>query len=69
MVLEYQRLCGLKGQAQREEPQGRWATARTAVLLHQVRREAARADVRWIEQRLQTLSGRRQLRHALEHAA
>ena len=69
MVLEYQRLRGLKGQAKREEPQGGWATARTAVLLQQVRREAARADVRWIEQRLQTPSGRRQLRQALKHAA
>lgn len=69
MVLEYQRLRGLKGQAQREEPQGGWATARTAVLLQQVRREAARADVRWIEQRLQTPSGRRLLRQALKHAA
>jgi hypothetical protein len=69
MVLEYQRLRGLKGQAQREEPQDGWATARTAVLLQQVRREAVRADLRWMEQRLQTVSGRRQIRKALQRAA
>jgi hypothetical protein len=69
MALEYQRLRGLKGQAQAEEPRGGWATARTAVLLREVRREAARADVRWIGQRLRTRSGRRLLRRALERAA
>ena len=69
MVLEYQRLRGLKGQAATEEPQAGWATARTAVLLQEVRREALRADLRWIGARLETRSGRRQLRQALERAA
>jgi hypothetical protein len=69
MVLEYQRLRGLRGQAKREEPQGGWETARTSVLLQQVRREAVRADLRWIEERLATPSGRRQLRKALQRAA
>jgi hypothetical protein len=69
LVLEYQRLRGLKGQAKREEPQGGWQTARTAVLLQQLRREALRADLRWIEQRLATPRGRRQLRQALQRAA
>lgn len=68
MVLEYQRLRGLKGQAKAEEPRGGWATARTATLLQQVRREATRAAVRWIGQRLRTRSGRRQLRKALQRA-
>ena len=66
MVLEYQRLRGLKGQAPTEEPHGGWATARTAVLLKEVRREAVRADLRWISARLDTRSGRRQLRKALQ---
>jgi hypothetical protein len=69
LVLEYQRLRGLRGEAKREEPQGGWETARTAVLLQQVRREAQRADVRWLEQRLRTPSGRRQIRKALKQAA
>lgn len=69
MAREYQRLRGLKGQAKREEPKGGWATARTAVLVQQVRREAVRADLRWIEKRLQTVSGRRQIRNALRRAA
>jgi Transposase DDE domain len=69
MVLEYQRLRGLRGEAKREEPQGGWETARTAVLLQQVRREAVRADVRWIGERLKTRSGRRLLRRALQRAA
>jgi hypothetical protein len=69
MVLEYQRLRGLKGQAKAEEPRGGWTTARTAVLLQEVRREAVRAEVRWIGQRLRTRSGRRQLRKALQRAA
>lgn len=69
MVLEYQRLRGLKGEAKAEEPRGGWATARTAVLLQEVRREAARADVRWLGERLRTRSGRRQLRKALQRAA
>jgi hypothetical protein len=68
MVLEYQRLRGLKGQAPTEEPRGGWATARTAVLLKEVRREAVRADLRWIGERLNTRSGRRQLRKALQRA-
>ena len=69
LVLEYQRLRGLKGQAKAEESQGGWSAARTAVLLRQVRREATRADVRWIAARLQTQHGRRLLRRALQHAA
>src|SRR5207253_164914 len=69
LVLEYQRLRGLKGQAKSEEPRGGWACARTAALLRQVQREAARADVRWIDQRLKTRSGRRLLHRALQRAA
>jgi len=69
MVLEYQRFRGLKGQAKAEEPRGGWATARTAALLQQVRREAQRADIHWIGARLQTRKGRRQLRQALQRAA
>jgi hypothetical protein len=69
MALEYQRLRGLKGQAQSEEPQAGWETARTAVMLKEVRREAMGADLRWIGERLHTRSGRRQLRQALERAA
>ena len=65
MVLEHQRLSGLAGQAVGDEPRGGWTTARTAALLEQVRREAHRADLRWIEQRLKTRSGRRLLRKAL----
>jgi hypothetical protein len=69
MVLEYQRLRGLQGRAHREEPRGGWQTARTAVLLQQVQREAQRADLRWIERRLETPGGRRLLRKALQRAA
>jgi hypothetical protein len=65
LVLEYQRWRGLRGQAKREEPRGGWSSARTATLLKQVRQEATATDVRWIEQRLKTVSGRRQLRQAL----
>jgi IS4 transposase len=68
MTLEYQRLRGLKGQAPADEPASGWATARTAVLLEQVRREASRADLRWIGQRLKTQSGRRLLQQALRQA-
>jgi hypothetical protein len=69
LALEYQRLRGLRGEAAAEEPAGGWQTARTAVLLQQVRREAQRADVRWMQQRLRTRSGRRQLHRALARAA
>jgi Transposase DDE domain len=69
MVLEYQRLRGLKGEAKSEEPHGGWETARTAVLLQQVRREAVRCDLHWIGERLKTRSGRRLLRQALQRAA
>jgi hypothetical protein len=70
MVLEYQRLHGLQGRAAAaDEPSGGWATARTAALLQQVQRQATRADLRWIGQRLRTPSGRRQLRRALKRAA
>ena len=65
MVLEYQRLRGLLGRAGQDEPRGGWTVARTAALLAQVRREAQQADLRWIEQRLKTRSGRRLLRQAL----
>jgi hypothetical protein len=65
MVLEYQRLRGLANRAVGDEPSGGWTTARTAALLAQVRREAHQADLRWIEQRLKTCSGRRLLRKAL----
>lgn len=69
LVLEYQRLRGLQGKAKREEPREGWAEARTAALLRQVRREAQRADVRWIEERLETPTGRKTLRQALKRAA
>ena len=69
LALEYQRLRGLKGQAEAEAPRGGWAKARTTVLLQQVRREAVRADVRWIGQRLRSRSGRHRLRQALRRAA
>jgi hypothetical protein len=65
MVLEYQRLRGLLGRAGQDEPPCGWAQARTAALLRQVRREAHLADLRWIEQRLKTPSGRRLVRQAL----
>jgi hypothetical protein len=65
LVLEYQRWRGLRGQTTGAEPRGGWTSARTAVLLAQVRQEATVADVHWIEQRLKTGSGRRQLRQAL----
>jgi DDE family transposase len=69
LVLEYQRLRGLKGAVPGEGPRGGWPTARTSALLAQVRGEAVRADVRWVAQRLATRSGRRQLRKALQRAA
>jgi hypothetical protein len=69
LVLEYQRLRGLQGKAEREEPRGGWPAARTATLLRQVHREAVRADLRWVERRLETPGGRRQLRKALQRAA
>ena len=65
MVLEYERWRGLQSQAQGPEPRGGWASARTAALLEHVRREATEADLRWVEQRLRTRSGRQQLRQAL----
>jgi hypothetical protein len=68
LVLEYQRWRGLRGKAKSQEPRGGWTTARTSTLLEQVRREATAADVRWIGQRLETRSGRRQLRQALQRA-
>jgi hypothetical protein len=69
LVREYQRLRGLQGQAKREEPRGGWSAARMAPLLQRVHREAVRADLRRIERRLETSSGRRQLRKALQRAA
>ena len=68
LVLEYQRWRGLRGQAAGPEPRGGWTSARTAALREQVRQEATLADVRWIDQRLRTRSGRRQLRLALRRA-
>lgn len=69
LTLEYQRLRGLQGEVAGPMPQGGWQTARTAVLLAQVRREAVRADVRWVSQCLASRNGRRQLRKALLRAA
>jgi Transposase DDE domain len=70
LVLERQRLRGLQGRAPRqEEPREGWAAARTAALLRQVHREAQRADVRWIAERLRTPGGRKKLRAALRRAA
>jgi hypothetical protein len=69
LVLVYQRLRGLRGQAEREEPRGGWAVARTTALLRQVHREAVRADLRWVERRPETPGGRRQMRKALRRAA
>ena len=68
LVLEYQRWRGLRGQAAGAEPRGGWTSARTSALREQVRQEATTADVRWIEERLRTRSGRRQLRLALRRA-
>jgi hypothetical protein len=69
LTLEYQRLRGLKGEVAGQAPAGGWPTARTAVLLAQVRREAVGCDVRWVARRLASPSGRRQLRKALQRAA
>jgi hypothetical protein len=69
LVLEQQRLRGLQGRAQRAEPRAGWAVAQTAALLRQVGREAQRADVRGREERLETPSGRKKLRQALQRAA
>ena len=68
MVLEYQRVRGLKRQLPGQAPRGGWETARTAALLQQVRQEATQADVRWLRERLKTRSGRRQLDQALRRA-
>jgi Transposase DDE domain len=69
LVLEYERLRGLKGQSANEEPAGGWAAARTSVLLQVVRRETTRQDVHWLRDCLKTPSGRRRLRKALDRAA
>jgi hypothetical protein len=69
LVLEYERLRGLKKQSANEEPAGGWAAARTSALLQVVRRETTREDVRWMRTCLKTLRGRRRLKKALERAA
>lgn len=69
LVLEYERLRGLKGQSANEEPRGGWAAARTAVLLQVVRAETTRQDVHWVRDCLKTPSGRRRLNKALTRVA
>jgi DDE family transposase len=69
LVLEYERLRGLKGQSANEEPACGWAAARTSALLQVVRRETTRHDVRWLRDCLKTPSGRRRLKNALARAA
>jgi hypothetical protein len=69
LVLEYERLRGLKGQSANEEPSAGWAAARTSALLEVVRRETVRHDVNWLRDCLKTPSGRRRLKKALERAA
>ena len=68
LVLEHERWRRLQGQAEGEAPRAGWAGARTAVLLQHLRLQATRADVHWMEERLRTRSGRRQLRQALRQA-
>jgi hypothetical protein len=69
LTLEYERLRGLQRMSANAEPRGGWAAARTATLLHSVRQETMRADVRWQQSCLKTVSGRRRLRKALAAAA
>jgi hypothetical protein len=69
LVLEYERLRGLKGQSANEQPAAGWAAARTCVLLEVVRRETTRQDVHWLRQCLKTPAGRRRLKKALRRAA
>lgn len=69
LVLEYERLRGLKGQSANEEPAAGWAGARTSALVQVLRCETTREDVRWIRTCLKTPSGRRGLNRALERAA
>jgi hypothetical protein len=69
LVLEYERLRGLKKQSANEEPAGGWAAARTSVLVQVVRRETMRQDVHWMRICLKTPSGRRRLKKALKRAA
>ncbi len=69
LVLEYERLRGLKGQSANEEPRGGWAAARTAVLLQVVSAETTRQDVHWLRDCLKTPSGRRRLNKALKRVA
>lgn len=69
LVLEYERLRGLIGQSANEEPRGKWAAARTAILLLVVRAETTRQDVRWLRNCLKTPSGRRRLNKVLKRAA
>lgn len=69
LVLEYERLRGLKGQSASAEPRRGWAAARTAVLLQVVRAETTRQDVHWLRDCLKTPSGRRRLNKALKRVA
>jgi hypothetical protein len=69
LVLEYERLRGLKGQSANEEPACGWAAARTSALVRVVRHETTRRDVRWLRACLKTPRGRRRLMKALERAA
>jgi hypothetical protein len=69
LVLEYERLRGLKKHSANEEPAGGWAAARTSALIQVVRRETTRQDVHWMRTCLKTPGGRRRLNKALTRAA
>jgi hypothetical protein len=69
LVLEYERLRGLRKQSANAQPAGGWAAARTSALIQVVRRETTRQDVHWMRQCLKTPSGRRRLNKALSYAA
>jgi Transposase DDE domain. len=69
LVLEYERLRGLKGQSANKEPAAGWAAARTSALVEVVRRETTRQEVHWLRNCLKTPSGRRRLKKALQRAA
>lgn len=69
LTLEYERMRGLQKRSASAEPRGGWAAARTATLLQTVRQETLRADVKWQQQCLKTVSGRRRLKKALKMAA
>lgn len=69
LTLEYERLRGLQKRSASAEPRGGWAAARTAALLQTTRHETLRVDVKWQQECLKTVGGRRRLRTALERAA